>query len=61
MPGMGGGMHMGPDDPIFAGRMRGQPSRGGLPPGARWDPINPPGLEVCPPHAWHTAWGFRPR
>ncbi|KAK9804965.1 hypothetical protein WJX73_004976 [Symbiochloris irregularis] len=46
MPGMGGGgMHMGPGDPLFAGRMR-QPGRGGaMPPGARWDPIRPPGME----------------
>lgn len=47
MPGMGGGgMHMGPNDPLFAGRMR-QPGRGGhMPPGARWDPIRPPGMEA---------------
>ena len=46
VPGMGGGMHMGPNDPLFAGQMR-QPARGaGLPPGARWDPIRPPGMEV---------------
>ena len=46
VPGVGGGMHMGPHDPLFAGRMR-QPARGGgLPPGARWDPIRPPGMEV---------------
>ena len=47
-PGMGGGMHMGPDDPMFAGRMQQQqqPRRGMVPPGARWDPIRPPGMEV---------------
>ena len=51
VPSMGGGMHMGPNDPMFAGRMRQQPGRGGLgvPPGVRWDPIRPPGMEVwCP-------------
>ena len=49
----GGGMHVGPGDPIFGpGRMGGgvggppghAPGMGGLPPGARWDPIAPPGM-----------------
>lgn len=41
-------MHMGPDDPLFAGRAgRGRPGRSGaLPPGARYDPIGPPGMPV---------------
>jgi hypothetical protein len=46
-PGVGGGgMHVGPDDPLFAGRMGvGRGRAGGLvPPGARWDPIGPPGM-----------------
>ncbi|KAA6425319.1 MAG: hypothetical protein FRX49_04812 [Trebouxia sp. A1-2] len=46
--GMGrtGGMHMGPDDPLFAGRSgMGRSGRPGLnPPGARYDPIGPPGM-----------------
>ncbi|KAL4431594.1 hypothetical protein ABPG77_001436 [Micractinium sp. CCAP 211/92] len=45
----GGGMLVGPGDPIFgAGRLGGgvggPPGRGALPPGARWDPIAPPGM-----------------
>ena len=48
--GTGGGMHVGPNDPLFAGRhhdplrMPGGGGRGGLPPGARYDPIAPQGL-----------------
>ena len=55
VPGLGGtgGMHMGPNDPLFGGHpgirppggMAG-PGRGGMPPGARWDPIAPPGMRV---------------
>lgn len=43
-----GGMHMGPDDPLIAGRAgRGRQGRSGLlPPGARYDPIGPPGMPV---------------
>jgi proteasome inhibitor subunit 1 (PI31) len=42
-------MHVGPGHPIFGpGRMGGGvgglPGRGSLPPGARYDPINPAGL-----------------
>ena len=53
LPGVsGGGMHVGPNDPLFAGRFGGGRGRmgggGGLPPGARWDPIGPPGMQVCP-------------
>ncbi len=48
--GMGrtGGMHMGPDDPLFAGRSGMQrPGRPGMnPAGARYDPIGPPGMPV---------------
>ncbi|EFN53306.1 hypothetical protein CHLNCDRAFT_136975 [Chlorella variabilis] len=45
----GGGMHVGPGDPIFGpGRLGGgvgrPPGHGSLPPGARWDPIAPPGM-----------------
>ena len=43
-----GGMHMGPDDPLFAGRHG--PGMGSgivsLPPGSRYDPIGPPGMPV---------------
>ncbi|KAK9811865.1 hypothetical protein WJX72_011458 [[Myrmecia] bisecta] len=50
--GGGGGMHVGPNDPLFGGHpgirppggMGGGPGRGGLPAGARWDPIAPQGL-----------------
>jgi proteasome inhibitor subunit 1 (PI31) len=59
-PHMGGGMHVGPGHPVFgAGRLGGgvgggvgmppDHSDGTLPPGARWDPIAPPGQR-----------GFRP-
>ena len=48
-PHRGGGMHVGPGDPIFCpGRMGGgvggPPGHGSLPPGARWDPVAPPGM-----------------
>lgn len=48
--GRSGGMHMGPDDPLFAGRAGMQrPGRPGMnPPGARYDPIGPPGMPVRP-------------
>jgi len=51
----GGGSQVGPDHPLFGGRHpgirppggfgggRGVPPVPGLPPGARWDPIGPPG------------------
>ena len=56
-PRRGGGMHVGPGDPMFGpGRLGGPlggggvgPGGGVLPPGARWDPIAPPGMR-----------GFRP-
>lgn len=46
--GRSGGMHVGPDDPLFAGRSGMQrPGRPGMnPPGARFDPIGPPGMPV---------------
>lgn len=45
----GGGMHVGPNDPLFlGGGMGGGAMRGPLPPGARYDPINPEGLP-----GWH--------
>ena len=46
--GRSGGMHVGPDDPLFAGRSGMQrPRRPGMnPPGARFDPIGPPGMPV---------------
>ena len=54
--GRGGGMMVGPHHPIFGPRRIDDPEydpsiegRGGLPPGARWDPIGPPGTP-----------GFRP-
>ena len=50
-------MHMGFDDPAFGGQM---PSRGGVRGGggmggARWDPIAPPGMQVCPMEASCSA------
>ncbi len=56
LPGVGGGgMHVGPDDPLFAGRMGVGRGRGGglMPPGARWDPIGPPGM---PARALSSVW-----
>eukprot|EP00890_Picochlorum_soloecismus_P001987 jgi/Picsp_1/278/NSC_00277-R1_probable proteasome inhibitor-like isoform 1 len=54
--GRGGGMMVGPHHPIFGPSRIDDPGydpsiegRGGLPPGARWDPIGPPGTP-----------GFRP-
>lgn len=46
--GRSGGMHIGPDDPLFAGRSGMQrPGRPGMhPAGARFDPIGPPGMPV---------------
>lgn len=46
--GRSGGMHVGPDDPLFAGRSGMQrPGRAGVnPAGARYDPIGPPGMPV---------------
>ncbi|GFR51895.1 hypothetical protein Agub_g14375, partial [Astrephomene gubernaculifera] len=55
--GAGGGMHVGPENPIFAGRLRHPPpggpggglgsggGGGGGVPGMRWDPISPEGLQ----------------
>lgn len=45
VPGGIGGMHVGPHDPIFAGRRGGPGLPGGLTPGLRYDPTNPQGLE----------------
>lgn len=54
-PRMGGGMLVGPGDPMFGpGRMGGGvggPPGHALPPGARWDPIGPPGLPGFHPGA----------
>lgn len=50
LPGMSGGMHVGPGDPLYAGRMRippgGSRGGGGALPGARYDPIGPRGMPV---------------
>lgn len=51
MPGMAGGMHVGPGDPLYAGRMRVPPGGGGRGgggplPGMRFDPIGPRGMPV---------------
>ncbi|KAL0020495.1 hypothetical protein WJX77_011207 [Trebouxia sp. C0004] len=59
--GMGrtGGMHMGPDDPLFAGRSgMGRSGRPGLnPPGARYDPIGPPGMPGFNPDDFQRRLG----
>uniref|UniRef100_A0A061RDY3 Proteasome inhibitor subunit 1 (PI31) n=1 Tax=Tetraselmis sp. GSL018 TaxID=582737 RepID=A0A061RDY3_9CHLO len=51
-PMRGGGMHVGPDSPMFDGRLRhpAGPSFGGpWVPGSRYDPIGPPGMEGFDP------------
>jgi proteasome inhibitor subunit 1 (PI31) len=62
----GGGMHVGPGDPIFgSGRMGGGvggppghgPGMPGLPPGARWDPIAPPGMRGFHPDDYQQQPG----
>ena len=54
-------MHVGPGDPVFGpGRMGGgvgAPPGHGLPPGARWDPIAPPGMRGFHPGAGARACG----
>ena len=62
-PHRGGGMHVGPGDPIFGpGRMGGgvggPPGHGSLPPGARWDPVAPPGLPGFNPGAQPGGGGM---
>ncbi|GLI64395.1 hypothetical protein VaNZ11_007661 [Volvox africanus] len=57
--GLGGGMHVGPENPIFADRLRhprggpgfppGVIGSGGALPGMRWDPIAPEGLQGWAP------------
>lgn len=58
-------MLVGPGDPIFGpGRMGGgvggppghAPGMGGLPPGARWDPIAPPGMRGFHPGERKGYW-----
>lgn len=58
-------MLVGPGDPIFGpGRMGGgvggppghAPGMGGLPPGARWDPIAPPGMRGFHPGERKGHW-----
>lgn len=58
--GRSGGMHVGPDDPLFAGRSGMQrPGRAGVnPAGARYDPIGPPGMPGFNPDDFQT--GRRP-
>jgi proteasome inhibitor subunit 1 (PI31) len=58
-------MHVGPGDPIFGpGRMGGgvgaPPGHGSLPPGARWDPIAPPGMQGFHPDDFQRPGGGRP-
>lgn len=65
-PHRGGGMHVGPGDPIFGpGRMGGgvggPPGHGSLPPGARWDPVAPPGMPGFHPDDFQHPPGEQPR
>lgn len=55
--GRSGGMHIGPDDPLFAGRSGLQrPGRPGMnPAGARYDPIGPPGMPGFNPDDFQTG------
>lgn len=64
-PHPGGGMLVGPDHPMFGpGRLQAPPStdgRGGvLPPGARWDPIGPPGTRGFFPEGGRRSDGEHP-
>lgn len=45
---LGGGMHVGLNDPMYTSHLRqgGRTAPGRVPPGARFDPINPQGLPV---------------
>jgi len=61
----GGGMLVGPDHPIFGpGRLQGPFSGDGrgsaLPPGARWDPIGPPGTRGFLPEGGRRPDGEHP-
>lgn len=61
----GGGMLVGPDHPIFGpGRLQGPSSRddrgSALPPGARWDPIGPPGTRGFLPEGGRRPDGEHP-
>ncbi|CAK0785666.1 hypothetical protein CVIRNUC_008877 [Coccomyxa viridis] len=73
-PGGIGGMYVGPDDPIFSGRFPGggmggpgfsgrggggDPLQGGIPPGARYDPIGPPGVPGFHPEDFQRRAGRR--
>lgn len=66
VPGMpvGGGMQVGPEHPFFRDHLR-QPAirpgmtPPGLPPGARWDPIRPPGMEGFNPEDFQRQPGTR--
>ncbi|GIL83554.1 hypothetical protein Vretimale_10329 [Volvox reticuliferus] len=63
--GLGGGMHVGPENPIFAGRLRHPRGGAGFPPsiiggggavpGMRWDPIAPEGLQGWAPDDYTRA------
>lgn len=52
--GSGGGMFVGPDHPLFGGRIGEQPGfpggQPGVPPGARFDPYGPPGFPGFEPN-----------
>ena len=66
--GPGGGMVVGPDDPLFGGHPGLRPPGAGpgglpppgLPPGARWDPVRPPGLPGFAPEDFRRGPGGPP-
>ena len=65
MPGMAGGMHVGPGDPLYAGRMRvppggGSRGGGGPLPGVRFDPIGPRGMPVSARQHVKLLWWQAP-
>ncbi|KAG2496799.1 hypothetical protein HYH03_005206 [Edaphochlamys debaryana] len=67
--GGGGGMHVGPENPMFSDRLRhphrgpglgpGMGGPGGGVPGMRWDPINPEGLQGFHPDDFTQPGGAR--
>lgn len=64
-PGRGGGMQVGPGHPMFGrGKLGGgvgmPPEHPGLPPGARWDPIGPPGTRGFHPDDFQHRDPSRP-
>lgn len=67
-PMQGGGMLVGPDSELFANRRRHPELHGaspgfmppGIPPGTRWDPVSPQGLEGWRPEDYQRGYPRRP-